>query len=79
MTREDDDGLQETAGTLKTEPVSLPIKHDTVESADIVICQLRSQSMIKVPVEMHGKQILAVIDTAAEVSINFGPAITRVA
>ena len=65
----EDDGLTELAGILPDEPVSLPTQYQTIDSADIVICQLRSQSTVKVPVKVHGKQILAVLDTAAEVNI----------
>ena len=36
---------------------------------DITICQLRSSSMLRVPVTVQGKNLKAVVDTAAEVTI----------
>ncbi len=36
---------------------------------DVVICQVRSDSMCKIPVEVQGYRTVAVIDTAAEVTI----------
>ena len=36
---------------------------------DITICQLRSSSMLRVPVAVQGKMLQAVVDTAAEVTI----------
>lgn len=41
----------------------------TVTWEDITICQLRSSSMLRVPVVLQDKQINAVVDTAAEVTI----------
>ncbi len=36
---------------------------------DVVICQVRSDSMCKVPVEVQGYRTSAVIDTAAEITL----------
>ena len=41
----------------------------TITWEDITICQLRSSSMLRVSVVLQGKQINAVVDTAAEVTI----------
>ncbi|MES9883357.1 MAG: retropepsin-like aspartic protease, partial [Sedimenticola sp.] len=45
------------------------LKHRTSSTDEITICQLRSGSMLRVPVTVQGMVIEAVIDTAAEVTL----------
>lgn len=48
--------------------VILPVKNSAGPS-ELVICRLRSASMIQVPIIVNGYKISAVLDTAAEVTI----------
>ena len=45
-----------------------PAADTTSTWEDITVCQLRSSSMLRVPVILQGKEIKAVVDTAAEVT-----------
>ena len=42
---------------------------ESLGSSELVVCRLQSASMLQIPVHICGKSILAIVDTAAEVTI----------